>query len=439
MKRIGLVGAVVFLAVVFSFPQETTTAQAMAPQPDPVPDISSCKVPEDVTKDLPEHLYDQIKFFDNYSWQAFAALICDAKPGQRGVADASNGRDGTGPRVFETFKSAWEVYHPGKVSGWDDYERQSANPCRNAPEGELVLASTSKLFDVSQAGVQGAMFPPLPARRNGTYVRYLTQYNKESFEYIVPTLAATSPSIQFPSRSINIKSAWVEMKDLKPDRFYTRWAWIPRTGGNCEKTKVGLVGLHIVQKTPSRPHWIWSTFEQVDNAPDASACPNLNPGGPYTFNNGDCKDRMPNWAPDNAPDAPPKTPFNVERTEHLINIKTADRNQVYQKLFGAQSAQSKWQYYELVMTQWPIDDVAPGEAGDPAHTFPTTSTSSAFANTVMETFFQKDRKFSCLGCHAEVGADYDFVWSRRLEPEGSRGPGLELLRKTLKNTGLKLH
>lgn len=29
--------------------------------------------------------------------------------------------------------------------------------------------------------------------------------------------------------------------------------------------KMGLVGFHIVQKTPSAPQWIWSTFEQVDN------------------------------------------------------------------------------------------------------------------------------------------------------------------------------
>jgi hypothetical protein len=438
MKRIGSVCAVVWLTVVFSFRQTKTTAQAMSP-PDPVPSISSCEVPNDVTTDLPKDLYDQIKFFDNYSWQAFAGLICDAKPDQRGVADAANGRDGNGPRVFETFKSAWEVYHPSKVSDWGDYESQSDNPCSNAPPGELVLASTSKYFDVNQAGVGGAKFPPLPARRNETYVRYLTQYNRVSFEYIVPTLAATSSSIQFPNRSINIKSAWVEMKGLSPGRFYTRFAWIPRAGRNCEKTEVGLVGLHIVQKTKSRPHWIWSTFEQVDNAPDATACPNPTPGGPYTFNNGDCREPMPASPPDNAPDAPPKEPFNVERKWHLINLKTVETNQAYQKLFRAQSAKSKWQYYELVMTQWPTENVAPGEAGDPAHTFPTTGTPSAFANTVMETFFQEDRKFSCLGCHAKVGADYDFVWSRKLEPEGSRGQALELLRKTLKNTGMMLH
>ena len=35
----------------------------------------------------------------------------------------------------------------------------------------------------------------------------------------------------------------------------------------CTQRTMGLVGLHIVSKTPARPQWIWSTFEQVDNVP----------------------------------------------------------------------------------------------------------------------------------------------------------------------------
>jgi hypothetical protein len=111
----------------------------------------------------------------------------------------------------------------------------------------------------------------------------LTQCNEASFRYVVSNLATPPGSIQFPVGSINVKSAWVEMNGLKPDpaRFCTRRAWVPRSGGACEKITVGLVGLHIEQKTPTRKHWIWTTFEQVDNAPDAGICPI--PGGPYTI------------------------------------------------------------------------------------------------------------------------------------------------------------
>jgi len=55
----------------------------------------------------------------------------------------------------------------------------------------------------------------------------------------------------------------------------------PNTG-LCSQMLVGLVGIHIVQKTPTRPQWIWSSFEQVDNVPPA-----LSGGpGPYAFNDG---------------------------------------------------------------------------------------------------------------------------------------------------------
>ena len=54
---------------------------------------------------------------------------------------------------------------------------------------------------------------------------------------------------------------------------------------SCEEKKVALVGLHFVHKTKSRPQWIWTTFEHIDNVPDPDQDPT--PGKTYTFNNGD--------------------------------------------------------------------------------------------------------------------------------------------------------
>src|SRR6202034_160551 len=63
---------------------------------------------------------------------------------------------------------------------------------------------------------------------------------------------------------------------------YTRSALVldPQSG-TCSTLTVGLVGLHIVQKTKTRPQWIWSTFEQVDNVP-----PTPGATGAFGFNDG---------------------------------------------------------------------------------------------------------------------------------------------------------
>jgi len=448
MKRIRLAAALLVVATVCG--HQAVVAQGGAatpapPPPPPPPNISSCGVPWDAETNLPPAPYQQLPYFDSYSWRAFAALICAAKTGQRGEANPALGRDGKETRVFETFKSAWEVFHTGTVSSdFNKYGDNKYNPCRaDASPGELVLASVSKFFDTSEAGMGLDPIGPLPAQ-NRTYVHYLTQYNKNSFDHMVQVLGKPGQSSQFPDRSVNVKSAWVEMKGLNPERFYVRKAWIPRPGGHCEKVDVGLVGLHIVQKTSTRPRWIWSTFEQVDNAPDADGkCPP--PGGPFTFNNRDCT-RMPPGPPpadDNKPDFPPKYIFNVQRAFHLISNCTGCTKDTNVKYQGKFARNSKWRYYELVMTQWPIkntdgQDPSPQQLGDPGFTFPGNGARSAYANTVMETFFQGETgaepKLTCMACHAHSATD--FVWSLEIEPIGSRASALELVKKTIKDAGI---
>src|ERR1700738_1493664 len=95
-------------------------------------------------------------------------------------------------------------------------------------------------------------------------------------------------------------------------RYYTRMARImdPVTG-ECSDMRVGLVGLHIVQKTPTRPQWIWSTFEQVDNVPSSKA----QGGGIFAFNDGSATP-MPSTRPKTLawpPKIPVPPPTNIER------------------------------------------------------------------------------------------------------------------------------
>jgi len=444
MKRLTAAAVLMLLSAIssrYGFSAKRTAAALPAPPPRPA--ISSCQVPLDVAANVPpdDQPYEQRPFFDDYSWKAFAAVICDAKPGERGVPSPAKGKDGAGARVFETYKSAWEVFHGGTVSGnWKKYEAQTYNPCEGkAKDGDLVLASVTKFLDTEQRGVGDALIGPLPAQ-NGTYVHYLTQYNEKSFGHIVDVLAGkAAPGSEFPDGSVNVKSAWVEMNGPDGRRFdarhfYVRDAWIRDYDGSCKKAQVGLVGLHIVQKTPTRKNWIWSTFEQVDNVPNVGdPCPVA--GAMYTFNREDCKDMPVNPVRDNQRDAPPKTIFNVQRTFALISQSTKQTNQGYQALF---SRASKWKNYELVMTQWPLKNPGPTQAANPMYAFPGTGATTAFANTVMETFFQRRISLSCLGCHGRTAGQSDLVWSLRIEPQGSRTEAFKELRTTMTNAGVRL-
>ena len=159
-----------------------------------------------------------------------------------------------------------------------------------------MLATKSGIDDIGQAGI-GDLAGPLVAQ-NGRYVRYQTLYNRAAFDAIVghkfylrdhlpviPSPRPDTPVFQFPNGSIAIKAAWLDMAGFsraRRKRFYTRKAVVKDpASGKCSTVTVGLVGLHIVQKTASRPQWIWSSFEQVDTAPNFQGAV-----GTFTLNDG---------------------------------------------------------------------------------------------------------------------------------------------------------
>jgi hypothetical protein len=183
--------------------------------------------------------------------------------------------------------------------------------------------------------------------------------------------------------------------------------------GTCSQKTVGLVGLHIVQKTPTRPQWIWSTFEQVDNVPPAQ------PGAPgtFAFNNGSGTP-MPAKNPYsiNPLPTPTPSPFNVTRTMPISTLvvqglpSTVQTNANYQK--ALKSLGSVFQYYQLVMTQWPVPGNTPSNPGTPRFSFPGTGATTSFANTTMETFDQASITVGgCMSCHTITKTATDFLWS----------------------------
>ncbi len=301
----------------------------------------------------------------------------------------------------------------------------------------MVLASFHEFGNIGQAGF-GSLVNVLVAQ-NRTYVVYLAAYNELEFNLIadkklydaanLPKPGVDAPVVPSPIGAMTLKSAWIDMTTgiAHPERFHTRTAWVKNLStGVCEKKTVGLVGLHIVQKTPNRPQWIWSTFEHVDNVPETVQ------GEPAkqttTFNNGDGswiktrQDLGPQYQIINATPTPPP-PFNVARDpNHEINPDTVNTNANWQNVLKQQG--SVWQFYKLAMTQWPVFTDAtqsgapqpcgtpPGCDGSPKNTFPGTpfGAPSAFANTTLETFDQANVFTGCMACHNSARTT-DFVWS----------------------------
>src|SRR5205085_11184516 len=150
----------------------------------------------------------------------------------------------------------------------------------------------------------------------------------------VPSPRPTTPVIEFPIGSVILKAAWLDMAGFPAEqvkRYYTRTAIVrDPAADSCSRVTVGLVGLHIVQKTASRPQWIWTSFEQIDNVPPSRFGERVK----FTFHDGG-KAPMPSENPlALVPLAPqPVTPFNVERPFFAkVHPKTELTNYQYQEL-----------------------------------------------------------------------------------------------------------
>lgn len=426
-------------------PAPAQPAPCRCPQADVPPAIAptiSPTLPADVC--VPTKLVDNVcaavapaggppfAFFDDFSWRSFVALVWPALDGQRGVADPAAVPGKAGPLVFETFKHDWELFQPNGAApaAWASYA--GMNPCNNVTlkYGDLVLAAFSKYTNIAQTTI-GDLAAPLPsqpaAQRPGTpklpgeYTRYLTGFNQVEFDQIVnhqwyirknQTNVAFAPDGK-KNNPLDVKSAWaIVTPDMNPARYYMRKAYVLDLVSNqCSPRQVALVGLHIVTKTPSRPQWVWSTFMQVDAIPGT-------PGAtaPYAYNDGSGKP-MPdqNPIPYPYPPLPPDQPFAFNVTQLMPTAaSTRATSAAYQQAL-AKLGSGVWQYYTLVMTQWPIRAFT-NDDGSPGNTFPGTGATTAFANPLLETFDQDDVEFGgCMGCHNVTGGsgsgNTDFLWS----------------------------
>ncbi|WP_133118100.1 hypothetical protein [Burkholderia ubonensis] len=78
--------------------------------------------------------------------------------------------------------------------------------------------------------------------------------------------------VSLPDGTIEIKAGWRQLSadEIKSGRFHMQlvrfYEKVGTTGTKCFRDAMwGLVALHIIQKTPSAPYFIYATFEQADN------------------------------------------------------------------------------------------------------------------------------------------------------------------------------
>ena len=355
--------------------------------------------------------------FDVLSWNTFIAVNWPANPQNCSADTTKSITDSTGPRVWESWALDSDIFvAPGQTPlPFCSLDEATTNLRidRLSPDmKDAILGSGTSRFFPSQSKISASLAHSFPGigeafggvltDQNGRFVRYEKRVNLTEYNYLVKNTLwsrkgqqAFTGTIAFPPGSIEIKAAWKVLgagDDLS--RFYTIKGIVfnddpapPKTPSRSPGTNpvvLGLVGLHIVHKTPSQKNWIWSTFEQVDNTsksffnPKSNAAPNTqlakSQNGVYTELNPDGS-RI-------------NLSTQVVRVNAIVNqpaaipaecrpTTTPTINQWYQDTLLKGSV---WQNYQLVATQW--------LAGENVNGFKTGIRPQFLANTVLETYNQ---------------------------------------------------
>lgn len=291
------------------------------------PDVGGITISPDMPGDLPAS-DSTLPEAAAYAWNEFIALNWPAVAqtgahNTRGVAEDSatfGVPNDPRPLVWHTFRSKVEIFPPNGTTP-NGYTPSTANsdssygydaapvytylspvsPANGAPASASVpwinLDETNEIgLDAMYAGVGTGqtslngliLFTAKANRQEYEYVaaqRYfdsatVTNANAASTQYVVTNKKSPPPDtaanlVSLPDGTMELKAAWRELTpaEARSGRFYqTRVRYYPDSLTYVDAT-MGLVALHIIHKTPSRPHFVFATFEQADNI--------LSPGGAW--------------------------------------------------------------------------------------------------------------------------------------------------------------
>lgn len=282
---------------------------------EPVAITVSPNVPTDIPGGAPQASLAAAAAF---AWQEFIALNWPARAGQRDVPDLNLpfGSPG-GPLVWQTYRSKVEIF-PGNgsasvgppgysPSGAPSYGYNTA-PSYNyaipvpACPGQAAVPQPAwiNLDEITQIGLNqmfAGTLPSAPVNGNSQpqLVRFLAKANQAQYAYVAANqywysnaalrqaaqnffnaVRQTPPTfpgsrVAFPKGTIEVKSAWRKLAPGEdPARFHRQAVrFYERKGANNSlcyfEDQWAMVALHIIQKTPSAPNFIYATFEQSDN------------------------------------------------------------------------------------------------------------------------------------------------------------------------------
>ena len=461
--------------------QETSASDHALSQTEIDQNFLNCFDLPEISPDLPgaPRLEEGAKMDQNimncFAWQEFIALSWTASADHPGQADTSVpaslfGEPGDlNPVVWETYKEAYEVFLPNAATPapWGS-EQEIPEICRNvAVDGARELPSFAKasnavqvLDEFGQANSAVSNPDAWLTAQNGHRAHYEVRLNEVEFDYIVEhefynalkqyeavqkALEEGGPGIYFPlgtpekEGAIEIKAAWIELDNPGLiNRYLTADAYIyneQQEDPDCYVATMGLIGLHIIQK--SNDQWTWATFEHIQNAPSIAEIARQDLQDVYRFWGPNCRvDCLPNRMPSEG--QPYDQPIQVVRIKDIADVgswgnyddNVASLNAWVQDQIRAVNPNSVFQHYELVSIGWPTE-IVPNDR-------PTTSplpykeiVPDSLANSVMETYFQQPG-VNCSDCHSvahiapssmddnpQWRSDYSFLLSRADEPAPS--------------------
>jgi len=236
------------------------------------------------------------------------------------------------------------------------------------------------------------------------------------------------PNLAYPDTAVELKTSWMVLDDtaVASGLYYVVPGLVQHDNEPCRQVNLGLVGMHIVSKTPSFPAMIWATFEHRNNAPDCNATSAAPPlGGSWNFYNPSCTQCTTNTYKPGTPaqvcrvhpqgdsavgtfpggsdcSADPNQFACQDKTRKMLTESTAAIkaiNSSVQTLIQANPnlINKVWANYELVGNVWTVGGALPPF-------LQAQQGSLSAANTSMESFVQNGvaavtNTYNCLSCH----------------------------------------
>ena len=368
--------------------------------------------------------------FDFYSWLTFIALNSPADGKVIGQGPRPGGDAMTEWELVKNYRPLADVMLPlGAKPTWGT--RIVPPACQNLDgPGKIVVVIGEETWN--QPFKTGPLID-----QDGHYALFDILMNKVMFDFIDTNglyskqgqEASQLNPIQFPEGAndgtsknpgpgqmgaVMVKVSWRILDPAKDDlkRYHTADALLffpgpPHTlqGPTCIERKLGMIGFHVGHKTKFAPQWVWSSFEQIDNVPDAADIKNKTLLPRYSFYNAACDvQKCPlNQTP---PDPwPPNTSLKFHDPafhsqivrEDTLPPFTADIAELNKSFRGLVKG-TVWENYMLLATQWPSNASSKVDpTGAPAPTY--------LANTTLETYSQGTvplASSSCMACHGNA-------------------------------------